>query len=124
MWSACDCGSDSNLAAGGGDGQSNASMGGSSAAGAAGAPEPDACLGVVCDKPPASSCDGAQQFKTYDTVGTCAAGKCSYSEHLIACDCQGGKCVTDPCLAVTCASPPDAKCKDATTKTTYPPVPT
>ncbi len=87
--------------------------------GAGGAPDTDTCVGVVCNTPPSSDCDSGNAFKTYDKMGSCSAGVCTYTEHLIPCSCAAGKCTTDPCIAVTCASPPDASCKDADTLTTY-----
>lgn len=99
----------------GGDGAGDAGSGG---AGNGGAPEPDACSDVVCDSPPASDCESPTSFKTYDTVGTCEDGVCSYAYQTIDCYCQDGACRTDPCLA-TCPAAPQPECKNADTLTTY-----
>lgn len=108
---------------GGGIGEAGASGGsvggaGSGGAGSGGAPELAACSGVVCDSPPASDCESPSSFKTYDTVGTCEDGVCSYAYQTIDCYCQDGACRTDPCLA-TCPAPPQPDCKNANTLTTY-----
>jgi formylglycine-generating enzyme required for sulfatase activity len=79
----------------------------------------DPCVGVVCDTPPASSCTGAMEYQTYDNLGSCSEGECTYAEHVIACTCKDDACTTDPCVTVTCATPPATKCKDGNTKTTY-----
>jgi sulfatase modifying factor 1 len=94
--------------------------GSSGTAGAGGAPEPpDLCVGKMCNTPPAGDCLSPTSFQTYDSVGSCSAGVCSYASHQIACTCQSQACTTDPCVGVTCASPPAAICKDANTATTY-----
>jgi len=69
--------------------------------------------------PPAASCTGAMEYQTYDNLGSCSEGECTYAEHRIACICKDGACTTDPCVTVTCGTPPAAKCKDDDTKTTY-----
>jgi formylglycine-generating enzyme len=53
--------------------------------------------------------------------GTCSAGSCSYAPTNQVCEfgCANGACKPDPCAAVTCDTPPTAKCKNASTKTTY-----
>lgn len=102
----------SGAGAGGSPGQ-----GGGTSAGGTGAH--DLCVGVVCNQPPASDCNDPKTFKSYDKIGSCAAGKCSYAEHLVACTCQNSKCTTDPCIGVTCASPPAASCRDEGTVTQY-----
>src|SRR5450432_2644311 len=79
----------------------------------------DLCLGKVCDTPPASDCNSSAEFKSYDTTGSCVAGVCSYTSHLIACTCQAHACATDPCIAVKCKSPPAATCKDVSTAISY-----
>jgi uncharacterized membrane protein len=105
--------------AGGGSGQNppdgNA---GSGAAGAPGEPE-DLCVGKVCDSPPAEECLSGTEFQTYDQIGSCDAGTCSYTPRVIACTCEEGACTTDPCIGVTCDAPPSAVCKDASTLTEY-----
>jgi len=79
----------------------------------------DLCLGKVCNQPPTDDCQSPKQFKSYDTIGSCSEGVCSYASHLIACSCEAHVCTTDPCADVTCDSPPTAKCKDINTQTKY-----
>jgi formylglycine-generating enzyme len=114
-------GTDKHETGSGGSGGSAGTGGGGPEAGAGGAAEPDLCVGKVCDTPPDADCESPTLFKTYDKMGSCALGQCSYTAHSIACTCQSKACTTDPCIAVTCASPPDASCKDPNTLTTYAP---
>lgn len=100
---------------GGGGGSSNGSGGES----AGGAPPAEPCDGVVCATPPASECQGSASFKTYDTMGSCEAGVCSYTARTIDCTCEDGMCTTDPCLTVTCDSPPQPHCTNPQTVTDY-----
>ena len=58
-------------------------------------------------------------LRAYNTVGTCAAGNCSYASQLIACSCANASCVVDPCANVTCTSPPGAICAAASTRRTF-----
>lgn len=88
-------------------------------AGAAGSASVDPCLGLECNTPPGNDCESASQFKSYDSQGSCAEGVCSYVAHSINCDCRDHACTTDPCIGVTCTSPPSTVCKDGSTLTTY-----
>jgi hypothetical protein len=65
------------------------------------------------------SCLSGTEFQTYDQIGTCDAGTCSYTPRVIACTCEEGACTTDPCIGVTCDAPPSAVCKDVSTLTEY-----
>lgn len=86
---------------------------------------PDACIGVVCNVPPAARCDGASAV-SYATAGTCADGLCSYAETTVDCAATGGRCVrgacvaTNPCDGVVCNTPPAAIC-DGTVGVSYRP---
>jgi formylglycine-generating enzyme len=86
---------------------------------AAGKCNPDPCLGVACTTPPASVCVDSGTFKAYDKVGSCSHGACSYTAQDVACLCKNNACTTDPCVGVTCASPPATVCKNASTLTKY-----
>lgn len=90
-------------------------------AGAGGVAPVDLCKGVVCETPPANDCNSGAEFQSYDMTGSCADGVCSYVSHRVACTCQNHACTTDPCLTVTCASPPAAACTGANgnIQTTY-----
>jgi formylglycine-generating enzyme len=79
----------------------------------------DPCLGVTCSTPPASACVDSATFKAYDKIGTCSEGACSYAAQEIACLCKSNACTTDPCIGVTCNSPPATVCKNATTLVKY-----
>jgi formylglycine-generating enzyme required for sulfatase activity len=105
---------------GGANGGSDGSSGSQDAGEGGGGTGPvDSCVGVVCDSPPASSCTSAKEYQTFDNLGSCNEGSCSYAEHRIACTCEGGACTTDPCVTVTCEAPPTPICADPDTLTTY-----
>lgn len=104
--------------AGGGSGGQNPPDG-DAGAGAAADPGEDLCVGKVCDSPPAGECLSGTEFQTYDQIGSCDAGACSYTPHVIPCTCEGEACTTDPCIGLTCDAPPSAICKDASTLTEY-----
>jgi|GEM_PF-3153815 len=72
------------------------------------------CTDLVCDEPPASSCDGTK-VKAYANPGTCEKGVCSYAEATEDCGketkkCEGGAVVTS---TPTCAK---GKCETQETK--------
>ncbi len=74
--------------------------------------KPDPCSGVTCDKAPAAACADASSLRTYGSLGTCAAGSCSYSATTIPCPfgCTAGACKADPCAQITCTTPPAQSC--------------
>jgi hypothetical protein len=86
---------------------------------AAGQCQPDPCAGKVCNTPPPDDCSSGTQFKSYDKVGSCSNGACTYTSHLVACTCQNHACTTDPCEKVTCNAPPASVCKDGDTVTKF-----
>ena len=102
-------------------GGTNAEGGASAGGGTGGAAPVDLCKGVTCKTPPGNDCTSGSEFQSYDKVGSCADGMCSYVSHQTACTCANHACTTDPCTAVTCASPPAAACTgvDGNTQTTY-----
>jgi sulfatase modifying factor 1 len=108
---------------GSGGTSSGAAGGGGTSSGAAGsggeAGEADPCVGVTCDAPPASSCQGSAAFQVYDKIGSCSGGTCTYNSQLIACTCAADACASDPCLEVTCSTPPAASCSSSNTLTSY-----
>jgi hypothetical protein len=75
----------------------------------------DRCLGVACDTPPGTFCDG-QTAVTWASPGTCSGGVCDYVQQRSNCTsqgrfCLGGACVnTDPCAGITCNRPPRDYC--------------
>jgi formylglycine-generating enzyme required for sulfatase activity len=103
---------------------SDPGSGGSSSTGGRGAggddTEPNTCE-TGCDTPPEHDCESAVQFRAYDQIGSCVEGTCEYASQLITCDCQSGACTSDPCLTVSCESPPLPRCKDESTRTTFAP---
>ncbi|MEB2312198.1 MAG: hypothetical protein OZ921_15420 [Sorangiineae bacterium] len=119
---------------GGTDGGAGAAAGspGAGAAGIAGSPGPggaagsagsagNPCAGVTCNAPPASTCAGGD-LVVYEAVGTCGAtGTCSYSSATTPCPngCANGACTGDPCIGVTCVTPPKNTCADATHLSIY-----
>jgi len=77
-----------------------------------------ACADVVCDAPPADTCDGVIAT-TYAPVGACLPldGTCAYTPTTRNCSldglgCQEGRCVeVDPCDGVVCEDPPMSSCE-------------
>ena len=86
---------------------------------AAGACKADPCVGVTCNQPMPNVCEDATHLRAYNTVGTCAAGSCSYASQVIACTCVNASCSVDPCANILCASPPGAVCADGSTLRTF-----
>jgi hypothetical protein len=80
----------------------------------------EACTGVTCETPPASTCVGASTSRTFADVGSCSDGTCSYAHEDRACPggCVAGAC-QDPCEGVVCESPPATTCVDDTTQRTF-----
>jgi len=86
---------------------------------AAGACKADPCVGVTCNHPMPNACDDPTHLRAYNTIGTCAAGNCSYASQVIACNCVNASCAVDPCANVTCTSPPGAVCSATNTQRTF-----
>lgn len=93
--------------------------GGGGGTGGSGGANP--CEGVTCHTPPANVCADASKLTVFDANGTCAQGTCSYGSHEETCPngCAAGSCSGDPCIGVTCSSPPANVCADATHVTVY-----
>lgn len=81
----------------------------------------DPCASVMCNSPPAAKCKDANSLTTYASAGTCSGGSCNYAASDSVCEfgCANGACKANPCLGVTCNTPPGPTCKDVHTKTTY-----
>lgn len=88
---------------------------------AAGACTTDPCLGVACATPPTPSCSDANTLVSYAAVGACDEGSCSYTATSTMCasGCSNGACASDPCVGVTCNSPPPNVCASSTELTAY-----
>ena len=74
----------------------------------------DACAGVVCDAPPAPTCDGDVAVRALAS-GECADGACTYQTTRADCSalgaaCRAGVCV-DECSNVTCPEREGALCE-------------
>ena len=76
--------------------------------------ETNPCEGVTCVDPPPNTCANSQQLVVYDPVGSCDNGSCHYASHQETCPqgCDQGACIGDPCVGVSCNSPPAAYCAD------------
>jgi hypothetical protein len=81
----------------------------------------DLCIGVTCNTPPPPACANPLALNTYTAPGLCKDGTCEYPYTEQSCPngCKDGKCLTDPCAAITCTTPDPPKCLDATTLRTY-----
>ena len=77
------------------------------------------CVGVPCDDARAPHCETDSKLRTYDPVGSCDAGICTYVEHVIDCECKDDACTSDACKDVKCDQPPQPRCKDDLTRTTF-----
>lgn len=82
----------------------------------------DPCAGVTCQSPPANYCASSDYLAVYQATGTCDQGVCAYDSHQEYCEfgCSAGACEGDPCVGVTCASPPADYCSTAETLYHYP----
>ena len=73
----------------------------------------DACVGVVCDAPPASFCED-DVVVSYEAVGACVLGLCEYAPVETDCTATGGFCSAgacfDACVGVSCPEVLDAFC--------------
>jgi hypothetical protein len=85
----------------------------------AGACKVDPCVGVTCNQPMPNTCEDATHLRAYNTIGTCAAGTCSYASQVIACNCVNASCAVDPCANITCTSPPGPVCSATNTLRTF-----
>ncbi|MCP4602102.1 MAG: hypothetical protein GY847_16565 [Proteobacteria bacterium] len=81
----------------------------------------DPCLGIACETPPANYCEDGDTLVAHDQEGTCTDGLCSYESSQVICDfgCESGQCLEDPCLTITCETPPANYCDDANTRVVY-----
>lgn len=77
----------------------------------------DACLGITCNTPPANACSGPDKLTVYETPGICKSGACTYNFHDEFCahGCNANQCVGDPCIGITCLTPPSDYCVDSNT---------
>ncbi len=71
----------------------------------------EACKGVVCNMPPAATCDG--NTRNGFGASSCSAGQCNYAPTQTNCasGCANGQCIGDPCAGVVCQTPPAAVCE-------------
>lgn len=75
----------------------------------------DACVGVICDAPPADGCED-NVARDYRDIGECVLGECMYGSDDFDCsilewDCVDAECV-DPCIGVVCDAPPADTCDE------------
>lgn len=81
----------------------------------------DPCIGVTCQTPPAALCLNASTRRSFQSSGTCGAGTCTYASQDTTCafGCAAGACNPDPCLNVSCTTPPAATCVNGTTRRSF-----
>lgn len=87
----------------------------------AGVCQSNPCEGITCNQPPANTCLDATTLRVHEAVGTCGTEGCKYESELVPCPhgCAQGKCKDDPCVGVTCATPPENECASASYLTSY-----
>lgn len=63
---------------------------------------------VMCAEPPGPLCDTPSSLVSFQSPGTCRAGRCEYTSVGSSCveGCVQGSCLPDPCAGVTCNTPP------------------
>ncbi len=73
------------------------------------------CAGVFCDQPPAATCNDSAHLRTYETLGSCNAGSCTYGVTVVDCPggCSAGVCGQNACAGKVCQSPPANECLSA-----------
>lgn len=97
------------------DGGAGGSDGGTDAPSEASNP----CDNVTCNTPPANTCADANTLQVFNATGTCSNGQCVYSSSTTSCPCTNGACATNPCVGVTCSTPPKNHCADSATLAVY-----
>ncbi|MBK7586236.1 MAG: hypothetical protein IPI67_39380 [Myxococcales bacterium] len=81
----------------------------------------DPCVGVSCNTAPKNTCADANNLTVYDVPGSCSGGQCAYTSHKQYCSfsCANDVCNGDPCIGVSCKTPPASYCSGATELTVY-----
>ena len=76
---------------------------------------------MTCNTPPATTCEDPNSLRVFNTHGTCGGGACFYSYLTYECSfgCSNGACNEDPCIGVTCMTPPASTCEDQNTLRAY-----
>ena len=111
-------------ASGGAAGASDSGAGTGGAAGTGGSAGDggvDPCVGVTCATPPKNTCADANNLTVHDVPGACSNGQCTYGSHKQYCayGCSNAVCNGDPCIGVSCQSPPASYCSGPTELTVY-----
>ncbi len=77
----------------------------------------DPCSGINCVQPPSSYCLDPNTARSFTSPGTCSGGGCTYATRDTSCPfgCASGACRADPCLGVSCTTPPPSTCANAST---------
>ena len=119
MWLGCAATSEDRSYSGAGGTGGAGGAGGSTAD--AGMDAPTSCEGVVCNTPPSNTCANENQLRVHESQGTCDQGACVYASQLVDCPqgCNANACIGDPCIGVTCTTPPSNTCVDATHLAVY-----
>ena len=76
----------------------------------------DFCDLVTCDRPPNDRCDG-DVLVSFEDLGTCGDGECTYPEIRTDCTEDDGICLNNACQptscdVIVCNEPPDNFCDD------------
>ncbi len=81
----------------------------------------EACLGVICDQPPAPYCYDGGTLVHWDATSECEDGFCHYGTAVTTCSdgCQEGQCNASPCNGIVCQSPPADHCDGTKTLVSY-----
>ncbi len=85
----------------------------------------DPCLSLACNTPPGAVCLNESSSRSYDPSGSCADGKCGYKPLDTACawgcNAKSGLCNGDPCIGVSCQTPPPSQCASSSTSRHFSP---
>lgn len=69
------------------------------------------CDGVVCRTSPPPTCVSETTTRRYEPIGTCEEGRCVHpyqdNECQYGCDDATGACRPDPCVGMSCTTPPN-----------------
>ncbi|HAA53482.1 MAG TPA: hypothetical protein DCE42_01930 [Myxococcales bacterium] len=77
----------------------------------------DFCASAKCDTPDKAKCLNNMTLRRFALPGTCKDKVCEYKTFDDPCPhgCKDGACLPDPCIGITCQTPPAPTCTDSKT---------